>query len=429
MVISIKRDLSGITNFFYQQERPFLVNLIRVALVNFFVWLVLPVQSIYLTALGLSPTQIGWVTGAAGVGGGVLSLLAGIRARTHGIKRVFLTGSLAMGVGSLTLAMAKSIPVASLGVMVFLSSWYAMQHLCPVVCGSCLSTEIRVTAMQTCDALSSIPRLAAPVVGAALIRAFGGPNLRGIPPLYYIAFLGSCLTYAVVWWLFSDPAKLVARKQEGTERDGVGGMARILGLFKRGGNLRLWIVLQSLIQTPWYVALIYIPLFALQVKQSDELTIGLMQSAMWASTLLFAIPTGRLADRFGRKKVVTTLIVVCILAILFLINAQSRIAFVIAGFLQGFFFLNLVTSTGMSIELAPRLFIGDWFGVQGVVKGIMAQLSPAIAGIVWVAFGPYSTLYVMITCYLIALCLLTLVPETLQRHADHAHSRIPAIRT
>lgn len=411
-----KRYLSRVVWFLRQQEKAFVANLIRVALVNFFVWLVLPVQSIYLSALGLSPSQIGWVSGTAGVGASLLSLLGGVSVCTYGIKRIFLLGSLGLAVGSLTLATAKSIATASLGVVAFLTCYYMMQYLCPVVCGSCLTNEIRVTGMQTCDALSSIPRLVAPVVGAALMRAFGGPNPKGISPLYYIVFLGSCLMCVVLSKLFSDPCKLVEGRQEKTKRKGISSMARILELFRRSSKLRLWVLLQSLIQTPWYMAMIYTPLFVLQVKEADELTIGLMQTAMWTATLFCAVPAGRLADCLGRKKALAIFIVVSLLAVTLLINAESRLTFALAGFLEGFFFLSLVTSTGMSLEVAPRLFIGEWVGVQGVVKGFMALLSPMTAGILWIAFGPYSALYVMMGSYLIALCLLIAIPETLHRN-------------
>lgn len=389
----------------------------RVALTNFFIWLVLPLQSVYLTALGFSPTEIGWATGISGIGGGILSLLASLKIPFVGIKKMFLIGITGLGMGSFVLAIARVKPIILIGVILFMCSMYAIENICPIVCGMCLNDSTRLTGMQTCDALSSVPKLIAPVIGALLVAVFGGPNIRGIFPLYLIVSVGSCLIYAMVSKLFYDPSNLMTqiKSMPHNINIGIGNVTNILLLLKQHRALRIGIIIRSLAQAPFYMALIYIPLFIIQVKNAGELTLGLMQSAMWVSTLVLAIPSGVLADRLGRKKTISILVLVSVIAILLLINAQSRTSFIIAGFLQGFFFLSLVTTTGMLIELAPKFAISEWVGLQGMFKGIIAQLSPAVAGIVWVVLGPYHVLYLMIGCFIIVLCLLNLIPETLQR--------------
>lgn len=404
-------------DFFKKQEKPFLVNMIRVAFTNFFIWLVLPIQSIYLTDLGFSPTEIGWATGISGIGGGILSLLVSIRVPYVGIKRMFLIGITGLSIGSLTLAIVRFKLLILLGIFMFMCSMYVLENICPIVCGVCLNNKIRLTGMQTCDALSSVPKLAAPVVGALLVAAFGGPNIGGIFPLYLIVFAGSCIIYIIIWKFFHNPTNLILQIERSPHNSNISGVTGILFLLKQNKNLKIGLIIRTLAQAPFYMAIIYIPLFVIQVKHASEFTLGFMQSAMWASTLLLAIPSGILADRLGRKKLITALVLISIMAILLLINANSRTSFVVAGFLQGFFFLALVTTTGMLIEFAPKSAICEWVGVQGLFKGVIAQLSPALAGIVWVLLGPYHVLYLMIACFLIVLCLLVLVPETLQRDA------------
>lgn len=75
--------------------------------------------------------------------------------------------------------------------------------------------------------------------------------------------------------------------------------------------------------------------------------------------------------------------------------------------------LSMVTQSAMGIELIPIPFIGEWLGTMGLVKGVLALLSPAIAGLFWGTFGPFYTFYFVIASSIIALPLLAIMPETL----------------
>jgi len=403
-------------NIFKQQEKSFKFNVVRVILAHFFIYLVLPLQSIYVISLGLSPAQLGWVTGSAGIIGGVVSFLAAKKVKTYSLKNYFLMTLLCISVGSFLLAIAKNTFMASLGIGTFMFSWYAMMHLCPAVCGLCLNNDIRVTAMQTCDMLASLPKVVAPMVGSSLVIAFRGKQniTSGIPFLYYIATLGFCLTFILVWKWFSDPNFLIRTREMNFDRQDVDRSGGIQDLFKqrKGTNLKLLVLTLSLIQVPWFISTIFVPLFAQQAKGANALTIGLMQSAFWGCTLLLAIPAGRLADRIGRKSSITIFLVISIIAFLCLIAAQSQLVLIISGFLQGFLFFSLVTSGGMSAESVPKMFIVEWFGFQGLIKGLMAQLGPVIGGTLWGFFGPYSAIFLMIGCQLAAILLLRMLPET-----------------
>ena len=416
IILDLINFFRNAVNIFKQQERSFKVNILRVVFVHFFIYLVLPLQSIYVISLGLSPTQLGWVTGFAGIIGGVGSFLAAKRIRTSSLKNYFLMTILCISVGSFTLAIAKNAFMGALGVGTFMFSWYAMMNLCPAVCGLCLNNDIRVTAMQTCDMLASTPKIVAPVLGSLLVIFFRGKQTTtaGIPFLYYIATLGFCLTFILVWKWFSDPNYLIRNREMDFERKDVGSSGRIQDLFKqrKGTNLKLLVLTLSLIQVPWFISTIFVPLFAQQSKGANALTIGLMQSAFWACTLLLAIPAGRLADRIGRKSSLTIFLVISIISFICLIVAQSQLVLIISGFLQGFLFFSLVTSGGMSAEAVPKMFIVEWFGLQGLIKGLMAQLGPVIGGTLWGIFGPYSVIFLMISCQLIAIPLLRMLPET-----------------
>lgn len=409
-----------VIDIFKRQESSFKVNVIRVIVVHFFIYLVLPLQSIYVIGRGLSPSQLGWVTGFAGIIGGTISFLASKKMLTnYSLKNYFLFTTLCIGVGSMFLALAKGPMMAAIGIGTFMLSWYAMMHLCPAVCGLCLSNDIRVTAMQTCDMLASLPKVLAPAIGSTLVIFFGGQQdiIKGIPSLYYITVVGFFVVVVIIWKWFSDPSYLFkVREKNNKSKDisSLGNQISISVLLKQnnGINLKLLLVTLALIQVPWFVSNIYVPLFAQQAKSANTLTIGLMQSAFWSCTLFLAIPAGRLADRVGRKSSITIFLLISITSFILLMIAQSQLLLITSGFFQGFLFFSLVTSGGMSAEAVPKVSIIEWMGLQGLLKGLMAQVGPIISGTLWSIFGPYSAIYLLIGCQLTAIILLKFLPET-----------------
>lgn len=407
--MNLYKELSKWVHFFFEPEKPYQINLIRAASQNFLLWLVLPMQSIYLRSLGASGSQVGWITGLGGLIGGILCFFLGTLVHKLGVKKIFMWGSLGIAVGGLLLAIAHSLLVAISGIVIFLSFRYGSAGLCRTICGTCLEDDIRARGMQLCDTLSAVPRLVAPSVSGVIVFLFGGLVASGIRPLYYIEFAGFCLIAFLVWRLFIEPRKI----KEEIKKDGAGFRERFHQLFKQGNRLKSWILFRSLAYMPWYAALVYVPLFAKEVKHAGSFTVGGIQTAMWVGTLLFALPMGSLADRHGRKRVTFVMILIYILSILLFIFSPNRLVLVISGFFQGSVMLSMVTQSAMGIELIPIPFIGEWLGTMGLVKGVLALLSPAIAGLLWGTFGPFYTFYFVIASSIIALPFLAIMPETL----------------
>lgn len=404
-------------DIFRHQEKSFKINIIRVIFIHFFIYLVLPLQSIYVIGRGLSPTKLGWVTGFAGIIGGLVTFISTKKIKsTYSIRNYFIIMTLCISLGSLILAVTKNTLMIAVGIGAFMFSWYAMQYLCPVVCGLCLKNDIRVTAMQTCDMLASTPKVIAPAIGSVLVVIFGGTQdiIKGIPFIYCIATLGFCFTIYLTWKWFSDPIYLQKIKEENANQGHSGNLANVKNLFrqKKGVNIKLLITTLSLLQIPWFISNIYVPLFAQEVKNANTLTIGFMQSAFWLCTLILAIPAGRLADKIGRKLSITIFSMISILSFLLLIVATSRIFLITSGFFQGFLFFVLVTAGGLSAESVPKMNIVEWMGLQGLLKGLMAQIGPMISGLLWDIFCPYYSIYFLIACQITAIILLIMIPET-----------------
>jgi hypothetical protein len=76
---------------------------------------------------------------------------------------------------------------------------------CGVTCANCLKSEERATGMAICETFGmGLLGLAAPLVGAWLVTAFGGINVQGIRPLFFVAVGGVILTFVLILTKMSD---------------------------------------------------------------------------------------------------------------------------------------------------------------------------------------------------------------------------------
>lgn len=184
-------------------------------------------------------------------------------------------------------------------------------------------------------------------------------------------------------------------------------------MFDRVPKLKRWILFRGIAYTPWYVTFIYVPLFVKEVKNASPTTVGYMFMAFWLCTLLFALPIGTVADRFGRKKITSLLIFTYIFSILLLVSFSNKFILILSGFLQGTFMLSLITQGAMGIELISISFVGEYLGLFGGVMGVFGAVIPIIVGTIWEIFSPYFSLYFAAASSLLILPILWSMPETL----------------
>jgi len=139
----LKKIINRIINFFIRQKRPYKINMIRAALQNFLIFITIQLQSIYIVGFGASPSQLGLISSIGGLGGAILSVFGGWNTKKYGVKKVFIFGALAAGVGCLVLAMADNLLMVTLGIFIYISSLRISMNMCSVVCGVCLKKSER----------------------------------------------------------------------------------------------------------------------------------------------------------------------------------------------------------------------------------------------------------------------------------------------
>ena len=405
------RIVSRGLGFINRQRRPFKINMLRASFQNFLIALVVYYQPICITALGATPFQLGLVISIGGLAGAAVAMPVGWLADRYGLRRLFLLGTFIMAVGSTGLASASSWMTAIPGVFMNMLGFTLAQTVCPVVCGSCLRSEERATGMQLCDTLSSVPRVVAPIIGAYLITSLGGVGIEGIRPLYYVQFLGFSLIFIFVHGLFFNPSELEPSKNRINLKDGID------EVFRQGRMIKRWILYQAIAYLAYVITFQagYVALYANVVKHADAYILGIMASSSMILPITLAILIGRLADIFGRRRILFVTIPIYCLSLVGLVLSPNPIWLIMSSVGQGFLMLNLTTEGAISVELVPKSLLGRWMGILYLTYGLIGIIAPSIAGLLWSAVSPSSVFIFLVGAELALIPVLITMPETLIR--------------
>jgi MFS family permease len=383
--------------------------MLRVSFQNFLITLVIYYQSLYIIALGATPSQLGLAMSSGAIAGAIIAIPTGWIADRHGVKKIFLFGTLIMAIGAIFLVSASYWTAAIPGLFMNVLGFILVQTVCPVVCGSCLKNKERATGMQLCDTLSAVPRLIAPMMGAILVTSFGGISVEGIKPLYFIQFVGFSLIFIFIYRQFSDPYKVKPFKQR------IDVIKDIKEIFKRGRMVKRWILYYALSSFAFSITYLagFVALYANVVKHADQYVLGIMASTLMIVPLTLSIVVGKLADTFGRKRILFVTIPIYCLSLLILIGAKNSTTLIISSVLQGFLILNLTTEGAIAVELVPVNLLGKWMGMLYFIYGCIGIIAPVIAGYLWSLISPAAIFFFLIGTELMLIPLLMTMPETL----------------
>jgi MFS family permease len=185
-------------------------------------------------------------------------------------------------------------------------------------------------------------------------------------------------------------------------------------VFHGGQHLKKWLVIASVSQLPLGMVFPFTQVFAYGIKGADELILGAMVTGSALASIAFAIPLGRLADRIGRKRVLYITIPLFWFSNLLLIWAPTTMLLVVAGILQGFYFIGAPVVAAIEREMVPPEQMGRWVGITRFFKMTTSAVLALCAGMIWDRIGPqYIFLFFVAIDLLVRLPLLINIPETL----------------
>jgi MFS family permease len=405
--------VAGVTvkgiDFIRKQPRDWRVTAARMSLKTFAYRIVFPYQSIYIIALGATATQLGIVNSVGMAIAGLASPFTGWLIDRIGNKTVYLIGIGLLAISYLIYGVAQSWTIIIMAMGIYWLGDTTSIHSCATVCANSLANKDRATAMSFCETIAvGLMSMAGPIVGVSLVTSFGGINVEGIRPLFFVSLL---VTGATFFFILTQLSNRRFRDQNKKSLNLFVGMSQVLS---QRQNLKRWLIITSVGYLPMGMILPFFQVFAYEVKGADQYTLALMVTGSAIMSLVLGVPLGRLADKIGRKKVLYLVAPFFWASSLILIWAPNSKFLIAAGALQGFLYVYLTITAAMTAELAPSEQMGRWLGIIRLLRMLLTASVAYLAGIIWEHIGPEYVFLIAIGLDLfIRIPLLIGMPETL----------------
>jgi MFS family permease len=255
--------------------------------------------------------------------------------------------------------------------------------------------------------ITSIAGIVAPMLSALIIAYFGGlESADNIRPLFFIQFVISILIFVL----------LATQMQEVTfkrRRREVSVFSHFFNIFKEVPGLKILLFrhcAQTLIS---HLRMPFRGIYLVDIKGADEFILGWRGMVSTALTVCFSIPAGRLADRFGRKKIAYLSRVFGWGSTLMLILTPSTHPeyLIIASLFEGFQTSLFIGWTAFDQELVPLEWRGRWSGITMLVHGTIGFIAPIIGGMIWNIDPNYIWWINLIGDAFIILPLMIMIPD------------------
>ncbi len=405
--------LSQAIRFFSRQPRDWKVTACRASVDKLLYQMVFPYLSVYIALLGATGTQLGVVNSVGMAAGAVLGLASAVATNRIGTKRVYVVGVALVGFSYLVMGLAGSWAIALMGTMIWWCGSTVASHSCGLVCGSSLLNKDRATAMGCCESLAQgVMGLAGPVIGAVLVTRFGGVSTQGIRPLFLIASAFSIASLLLISTQLSQTEYVTVEKAN------LGAGLKPLSLLGERPDLWRFAAVSCLANLPTGMVLPFTQVFASEMKMADQYVLGAIVTGSAVTGLLLGVPLGRLADRFGRKKILYALAPVYWASNLLLVWSSRPVLLILAGVLQGTLSMTLVVTQAMAFELVPSGRISDWLAVLRFFRMLVGAALAFVSGLIWDHLGPEYVFWLAVAIdAAIRIPLLAGLPETLEATA------------
>ena len=290
--------LDNIKTFWSNQTRNYKVFLTRDILTTLFGNLVGRYSSIYMTTLGATTGEIGYLTSILSAVRLLLSIPGGILTdRAKKIKKLYLSGRLLQLPINLIKAFYPQYFIYSLTRVWDVVTFRVTMPTANIISIASMSNRDRVKSLVMNRTIISIVGLGAPFIAAWLVTSFGGLEEAGsFMPLFLVQFVVSIVIFLMMWKYLEEP-EYQRRVSRGSNplRDTV-------SVFKDYPGLKRMLILDVVRTLFINMRMPYIQLYFYTFKNADAYLIAAQGTISTAVTLLLSIPMGTIADKYGRKK-------------------------------------------------------------------------------------------------------------------------------
>jgi len=415
--LHLQRLYQRTIGFVQRQTHDFKLIMLRRALHGVAAGLSTQYNSIYATLLGADPVQLGALQSVGNAIGALAALPAGWfidhGGESRSLKKVFLLGAAMLAASRLLYFVAPHWAWLYGAIILYYLGIRITCTACTVTCAAELPNEERATGRGLCRTISSPVAIVMPLLAAWLISQSGGMSARGIRPLYMIQVV-----------IFVGIFVLLLTQLSGSQASGASGDVRhvlssFLQIFKQGPDVTRLLLVMGFMELPWTLSQPFMPVYAHEFKGASEFMLGGIYMAITIVPMLTSLALGRLADRYGRKKLLFAIAPLAYAANLCLVLAPASgtgrwVFLLLYGILFGFNSISMALASSMTAEIMPKEQMGRWIGIVSLFRGLLSIPAPLIGGLIWEHIGPQYVFFAAIAIdALLRLPLLVSVRETL----------------
>lgn len=322
----------------------------------------------YLEYLGAGSVTIGLFGTTEDFFDAVYQYPGGWLADRAGRRRAFLVFIAIASVGYLIYLLSPSWPWIFVG-LGFAMAWHSMASPAIfAIIGDSLPKERRAMGFTLQSILKRIPMVVSPLVGGALIAAFGiSYGVRsGLVATLTLAFITSLIVLAI---------NISVKTGEAVNIRGVWRSFHVA--------LKRLLISDIIIRACEGMADIFVILYVTNILGVSVAQYGLLVAIQITTSILVYIPAGKIADRIGRKPFVIATFIFFALFPLSVVMSSGFASLVVAFVIGGLREIGEPSRKAMILDLAQDDRRARTVGLYYLVRSITITPSAAIGGLLW----------------------------------------------
>ena len=337
-------------------------------------------DGIFLSRLGASALQIGYVNGIIGFLNMLLAVPSGwLIDRSNDIRRLYFA-SFALSLPALLALYFTSDWRMYLAVMMIYTLSISIRFPSQLIMNiDSMEDSSRVSGLGFHRTITAMAGVASPMIIAYAVNYFGGlESADSIRPLFLIFFAVDVVILYIVT-RYTEPVHI---KREARSTNILDGVKAVIN-----SPTPLKLLLVSEITTVFAMLIVgpFRGIYQVDVKMASIFIFGWIGVAEPAIDIFFSIPLANLVERYGRRKTAYVGHVFGILARLVLVITpvtlpQMLVMVSVLGSFEGCLYVGM---DAYSQEAIPQRVRGSYMGLKNLIVGVTGVLSPIIGGYIW----------------------------------------------
>ncbi len=339
---------------------------------------------IYLTRLGATTVQVGKVFTIAGTVTLLLQLFGGALSDSFGRLRTVALGSTVASLGYFLFALARSWQWILVALILEFFSGALVAPTYGAFVAEQSTDETRGRVFGLCNGLFMVVAIVGPLLGGALVEAYGFQFTLTIAFLLY-----ATATILRIWMAHQERFESTDGRTWPTLATLKMSVGRLIGMLLGGGVVTWLFITDGARDISFRLIENLEPIYLEQLGGLSLFQIGQLRSLLGFVMMVFTVLAGLLVDRYGERFVIALGFLFQGLAYLMFVNVRGFQAFAGVAVLMGIGFGIMSPAYDVLItRLIPASLRGTAFGLFWSSQGLISLPAPWLGGWLWERRGP-----------------------------------------